>query len=166
MSGNSIPIERFLFGNEHWRSHRAIAEIEVYCGLLEFLQDRIDSLEIRDRDEEVTLINAQAVNSSYAFEIAMKSLWALDNSDKTVPHTHDLVTLFDGLKGKTAKSLNGLQLTRADLEKWPTPFLSNRYSMEDASRGIAVFDVGLLRQLAQLLEDKLEQTRKELISPP
>ena len=34
----SMPIERLLFGNEHWRSYRAIDEVEVYCDLLEDLQ--------------------------------------------------------------------------------------------------------------------------------
>ena len=81
----SMPIERFLFGNEHWRSFRAIDELEVYCDLLDSLQARIESLDIRGKDEEVTLINVQAVLSSYAVEIAMKSLWALDNPAKRVP---------------------------------------------------------------------------------
>ena len=31
----SIPIERLMFGNEHWRSHLAIDEVEVYCDLLD-----------------------------------------------------------------------------------------------------------------------------------
>ena len=74
----SVSFERFAFGNEHWRSYRAMDEIEIYCDLLENLQDRIDSLETRGKDEEVTLCNVQAVISSYAFEIAMKSLWALE----------------------------------------------------------------------------------------
>ena len=45
MATISIPMERFLFGNENWRSYRAIDEVEAYCGLLENLQERIDSLE-------------------------------------------------------------------------------------------------------------------------
>ena len=101
MSTISMPIERFLFGNEHWRSYRAINEIEIYCDILENLQNRIDSLETRYKDEEVTLTNVQAVISSYAFEIAMKSLWALDNPADPVPHTHCLPTIFDGLKEET-----------------------------------------------------------------
>ena len=40
-----ISLEQFMFGNRHWRSYRAVDEIEVYCDLLENLQDRIDSLE-------------------------------------------------------------------------------------------------------------------------
>ena len=72
MATKVIPIGRVLFGNEHWRSYRAIDEVEVYCELLEDLQGKIDSLEIRGKDEEVTLINIQAVLSSYAFEIALK----------------------------------------------------------------------------------------------
>ena len=51
MSTISIPIERIVFGNEHWRSYRAIDEIEVYCDILGNLQTRIDSLETRYKDE-------------------------------------------------------------------------------------------------------------------
>ena len=51
MSFSSIPEDRLVFGNEHWRSSRAIDEIEVYCDLLENLQDRRDSLETRGKDE-------------------------------------------------------------------------------------------------------------------
>lgn len=165
----SFPIERFLFGNENWRSHHAVDEIGVFCDLLDGLQARIDSLQTRGKDEEVTLVNVQAVISSYAIEIAMKSLWALDNSPTTPPrgyNGHDLLKLFDGLKKETIDSLGRLQLTRKNLEIFPSPFPTNRYSMESGSRDIAVYDAGLLRQLAQLLSDKLEQSRNELLMPP
>ena len=166
MSVISIPIERFLFGNEHWRSYRAIDEIGVYCDLLDGLQDRIDSLQVRGKDEEATLVNVQAVISSYAVEIAMKSLGALDNSPATPPRGrdgHDLLIMFDGLKKETVESLRRIQLTRDLLRGFPSPSPSNRYSMEDGSRNIAVYDAGFLRQLGQLLKDKLDQTRKGLI---
>ena len=67
----SFPLERLLFGNDDWRSHRAINEIDVYCDLLENVQDMIDSLETRGEGEEAALTNVQAVLSSYALEIAM-----------------------------------------------------------------------------------------------
>ena len=134
MSTISIPIERIVFGNEHWRSYRAIDEIEVYCDILGNLQTRIDSLETRYKDEEVTLTNVQAVINSYALEIAMKSLWALDNPANPVPHTHSLPTIFDGLKEETVTSLKRLPLTRQMLETLAAPFVSNRYSMESSSR--------------------------------
>ena len=105
MATISIPMERFLFGNEQWRSYRAINEVEIYCDLLKNLQDRIDSLVTRGKDEEVTLTNVQAVISSYAIEIAMKSLWALDNPAECVPHKHNLVIIFDGLQEDTVRSL-------------------------------------------------------------
>ena len=164
MASISMPIERFLFGNEHWRSYRAIDEIEIYCDLLENLQGRIDSLETRGKDEEATLRNAQAVISSYAFEIAIKSLWALDNPAK--PHGHDLVTIFDGLKEETVRSLKGLQLTRKMVEDFPTPFVANRYSMEKKSRDIMVYEAWFLRSLIPLIRDKIEETRKALLNPP
>ena len=166
MSFISIPIDRLLDGNEHWLSSRAIDEIEVYCDLLRNLQDRVDSLEIRGKDEEVTLINVQSVISSYAFEVAMKSLWALDNPTECVPHKHDLVIIFDGLKKETVKSLKQRQLTREVLEKWPEPFVSNRYSMESSSRDFTVYPTRLLKPLIQLLRDKLEGSREALLKPP
>ena len=55
--------------------------------------------------------------SGYAIEIAMKSLWALDNTPQRVPHEHSLVVIFDGLKKETAESLKRLQLTRKDVRK-------------------------------------------------
>ena len=162
MTTISIPVERFLFGNEHWRSYRAIDEVNIYCALLENLQDKIDSLEVRGKDEEVTLTNVQAVISSYAIEIAMKSLWALDNPAEPVPHNHNLVVLFDGLEAETVKSLARLQLTRQMLDTSPTPFVSNRYSMEFSSRDITVYDAAFLRSLIQLLGDKLRDARNRL----
>jgi len=164
----SVPIERFLFGNENWRSYRAADEIGVYCDLLDILQTRIDSLQTRGKDEEVTLINVQAVISSYAVEIAMKSLWALDNSPAIPPRGrdgHDLLIMFDGLKKETVDSLGQLQLTRKVLEGFPSPFPSNRYSMEANSRDVVVYETGFLRSLAQLLQDRLEQSKKEQLSP-
>ena len=166
MTYSPIPFERFLFGHDEWRSYRAIAEIEIYCELMEHLEGRIDALEIRGKDEEVTLSNVQAVISSYAIEIAMKSLWALDHPDASVPHIHDLVKIFDGLKDETVKSLKGLQLTRQVLQDMPTPFTSNRYSMEHINRDISVYPAPFLREVTQLLRDKLRESKKSLFNPP
>ncbi len=159
MATKVIPIERFLFGNEHWRSYRAIDEVEVYCGLLENLQGKIDSLEIRGKDEEVTLTNVQAVLSSYAFEIALKSLWALDNPTKRVRHTHNLPTIFCELKEETVESLARLQFTGETLVGSPAPFQSNRYSMESRSRDITVYQTPFLSSVVQLLKERLEGTK-------
>ena len=38
MTYSTIPFERFLFGHDEWRSHRAINEIEIYCELMEHLE--------------------------------------------------------------------------------------------------------------------------------
>ena len=166
MPFKSIPTERLLLGNENWLSYIAVNEIEVYCDLLDCLQDKIDTLETRGKDEEIALANAQAVISSYAFEIAMKSLWALDNSPKKVPKTHDLLKIFKRLRADTAEDLSRLELCKNMLKEWPKPFLANRYSMECASREFTVYHPGFLRSLAYLLRDKLEQTRKDLIGFP
>ena len=167
MTDGLIPLERVLFGNEHWRSHRAINEIGIYCELLEHLQDKIDALEPCQTDEKSTLIDVQAVISSYAIEIAMKSLRALDYPDKRVPYGHNLVEIFDALKKETKRSLEDFQLTREALEGMPKPFTNNRYSMEFADGKLTtVYPVPLLRALTRLLADKLEENRKALLTSP
>ena len=166
MSVISIPIERLIFGNEHWRSYRAIQEMEIYCDLLEGLQEREHSLETRGKTEEVTLESVATVISSYAFEIGIKSLWALDNSPRCVPHKHDLLFLFDGLKAETKESLRQLEFTRNELVDCPKPFFSNRYSMEKGDRTIFVYQPQFLRSLSKLVQGKLEETRVTLINPP
>ena len=123
-------------------------------------------METRGKDEEAALVNVQAVMSSYAVEIAMKSLWALDNPAESVPHEHNLATIFDGLKEETVSSLKLLQLTREVLETRPSPFVSNRYSMESSSRDITVYQTWFLRSIIQLLRDKVAETREALLKPP
>ena len=166
MTDGSIPFERLVFGHDEWRSHRAINEIEIYCELMEYLEGRIDVLATPGAAEELTLRNVQTVISSYAIEIAMKSFWALDHPDESVPHIHNLVKIFDGLKDETVKSLAGLQLTRKVLQDKPTPFTSNRYSMEHGSRDISVYPAPFLRDVTQLLSDKLRESKESLFKPP
>ena len=166
MTTTSIPFAWLFWRNEHWRSYRATNEIEIYCDLLDNLQDRIDSLEIRGKEEEVTLCNVQAVISSYAFEIAMKSLWALDNPADSVPHKHNLVLIFNGLSDETVESLKRLQVTREGIKEWPEPFVKNRYSMENADREFTVYPSRMLRPLIELIGEKVEESREALLKPP
>ena len=167
MSIRTIPITRpTLIGHEYWRSYRAIDEIEVYCDLLDIIEHRRADKANQDMKERATLLNVEAVLGSYALEVGMKSLWALDNPKGIVRKLgHNLDKVYNGLKPETVASLRLLGLTRYMLAKVPKPFESNRYSMECGSREIAVFDAGFLRQLAHMLKDRLDQTRKELISP-
>ena len=118
----SFPLERLFHGNENWLSNRAIGEVIIYCDLVETLQERIETLETRGKSEEASLGNVQAVISSYAFEIAMKSLWALDNSPECVKHTHNLLELYDELKHDTKNALSKIGLTRNDLVRSPNLF--------------------------------------------
>ncbi len=159
-----ITLNRFSYGHNYWSSGNAIDEIEVYCELLDHLQEKIDALETRGKGEEVTLLNVQAVLSSYAVEIAMKSLWALDHPDESIPHTHNLAAIFDQLEDETKKSLEGLRLNLQMLGRMPTPFTSNRYSMEHDEREITVYKAPFLRDVTQLLRDKIEENREELLS--
>lgn len=154
-----------MFANEHWRSTRAADEIEIYCDLLDDLQTRIDALPVRGKDEEVTLRNVQAVNSSYALEVAIKSLWALDHPDKEVPRKHDLLARFDELDAETITALESLRWTREAIQLCPEPFVSNRYSMESSERVITVYPSKYLRPLGQLIRDKMEETREYLLKP-
>ena len=64
------------------------------------------------------------------------------------------------------KSLEELQLTRQVLQDMPTPFTSNRYSMEHGSRKITLYPPPLLGQLTQLLSDKLRESKESLLNPP
>ncbi len=162
--------KRSFSKEDPWHPHHAINEIEVYSDLLDHLQDRIDCLKPRDGNERVALINVQAVLSSYAFEIAMKSLWALDHLYESVPHEHSVVKIFNGLKDETKKSLEEFQLTRQVLEGTPKPFVTNRYSMEHEicstiqdgyymerdRRSVTLYSQLLLRKLAQILRDKVK----------
>ena len=166
MPTTSIPLERLLFGNDHWSSYNAIDEMEIYSDLLDNLEDQIDSLETRGKDEEVALTNVKAVISSYAVEIAMKSLWALDNPSKRVPHTHDLIEVFSRLNDETVRSLKRLGLTTQVLAQAPTPFLTNRYSMEYRSRDITIFQTQFLRSLILLLKDKLKDKKQTPLKSP
>lgn len=163
MKERSVSIGRLFFGHEYWSSGNAIDEIEVYCELLDHLQAKIDALETRGKDEEVTLLNVQAVLSSYAIEIAMKSLWALDHPEGSIPHTHNLADIFDQLEDETKKSLEGLRLDRQMLGRMPTPFTSNRYSMEHVDKELSVYKAPFLRDVTQLLRDKLEENREALL---
>ena len=160
-----FSFERIVFGSEYWSTPGAIDEIEIYCDLLDNLQERIDSLETRGKGEEATLIDVQAVISSYAFEIAMKSFWALNNSNKKVPKEHNLLKIFDELAEETVKSFNRLGLTRGILEYSPEPFKSNRYSMELIEKRFLIPPARLLRSLIKLLGDKLDESREMLFKP-
>ena len=46
----------------------------------------------RGKTEEVALMNVKALISGYAFEIGVKSLWALDYPSCTVPHNTRLTS--------------------------------------------------------------------------
>ena len=128
--GTSISVEKFFGGNENWDTSTAIDEIKVYCILIDHLDDKIDLLENSDKNEKSAMI-MQAVISSYAIELAMKSLCALDNPDNYVPHQHDLTKILEKLNTDTVKSLD--HLSHEEL-KSPAPFVSNRYLMENHKR--------------------------------
>lgn len=176
MTETNFITSMFFSEYDPWHPHHAVNEIEVYCDLLEHLQDRIECLEARDRDEKVALLNAQAVINGYAIEIAMKSFWALDHPGERVPKKHSLVIIFDGLKDETKKTLEGLKLTHQVLERAPTPFISNRYSMEHDicttiqdgyaverdKRRITLYHPRLLRKLAQILRDTMKAMAEDI----
>ena len=126
----SIPFDQLVFGNPHWDAPQAIDEIMVYSDLIAHLDRQRESLNTRHENEEVTLINVQSVLMAYALEIAMKSLWAMDNPVDCMCHTHDLLYFYKGLQSDTVTSLQDLGLTEDRLKGYPSPFVTNRYSME------------------------------------
>lgn len=164
----SLSLEHFLYGHDYWRTHRAISEIEIYCVLLENVQDRINSLDTPGREEEAALKNVQAVMSSYALEVALKSFWALDHPTERIPHTHDLARIFggyvskkenfEGFKEETKTSLAQYNLVSELFDRFPEPFYTNRYSMEGSGRDIVSYPVDFLRSLNVALKQKLEES--------
>ena len=163
--GTSISVEKFFGGNEYWDTSTAIDEIKVYCILIDHLDDKIDLLENSDKNEKSAMINVQAVISSYAIELAMKSLCALDNPDNNVPHEHDLTKILEKLNTDTVKSLERLHLSHEELKRFPAPFVSNRYLMEYDKRDsrIVVYPPPLLRELTQMLEDKIKDAWRAIL---
>ena len=163
--GTSISVKKFFVGNEYWDTSTAIDEIKVYCILIDHLDDKIDLLENRDKFEKSAMINVQAVISSYAIELAMKSLCALDNPDNNVPHQHDLTKILEKLNTDTVKSLERLHLSHEELKSFPDPFVSNRYLMEydKIDSSIVVYPPPLLRELTQMLEDKLQDAWRAIL---
>lgn len=93
---------RLIDVNENWSTTNAIEQIEVYCEVLEHLEISDKSSSKDDRDARS---NVRAVNSSYAFEIAMKSFWALDNPEDKMIYTHKLLEILNGLRKDTLESL-------------------------------------------------------------
>ena len=180
----NVSFERLFFGNKHWSTPGAIDEVEIYCDLLDNLQERVDSLETRGKGEEVTLVKVQAFISTYAFEIAMKSLWTLEHCGKKVPHDHDMLKVFVELEQDTKNALERLEITREILESYPKPFQSNRYSMErldeekpgestseltdEEKRGrrtLLAFHPKFLRSLIELMTNRLDKSRATLLNP-
>ncbi len=154
----SFSLEHFMHGHDYWRTHRAISEIEIYCVLLENVQNRIDSLDTREREEEIALNNVRAVMSSYALEVALKSFWALDHPTEDVPHIHNLARIFQGLKEETKKLLVQYDVDSELFDGFASPFYTNRYSMEGSGRDIVTYPVDFLRSLNAVLKEKLEES--------
>lgn len=166
----SIPFDQLVFGNPHWDAPQAIDEIMVYSDLIAHLDRQRESLNTRHENEEVTLINVQSVLMAYALEIAMKSLWAMDNPVDCMCHTHDLLYFYKGLQSDTVTSLQDLGLTEDRLKGYPSPFVTNRYSMEyevpeQYEKPKVIVKASFLKQLGNLLRETLKKRREDLWCP-
>ena len=166
----SVPFDQLVFGNPHWDTLLAIDEIMVYSDLIDHLGRQIELLNIRHENEEVTLINVQSVLMAYALEIALKSLWAMDNPDKCMRHTHNLLYFHKGLQSDSVASLQALGLTEDSLKRFPRPFETNRYSMEfkrpeEYEKEKVRVKTSFLRQFGELLRETLNKRRKVLGCP-
>ena len=166
----SIPFDQVVFGNPHWDTPLAIDEIMVYSDLITHLDRQRELLNIHHENEEVALINVQSVLMAYALEIAIKSLWAMDNPGKCMRHTHNLLCFYKGLQSDTVTSLQDLGLTEDLLKKFPRPFETNRYSMEYKTpekyeKELVRVKASFLKQLGKLLREMLEKRREDLGCP-
>ena len=166
----SIPFDQLVFGNPHWDTPKAIDELTVYSYLIDHLDHQIELLNIRHENEEVTLINVQSMLMAYALEIAIKSLWAMDNPDKCMRHNHDLLGFYRGLQSDTVTSLQDLGLTEDSLKRFPRPFETNRYSMEYTTpekyeKELVRVKASFLKQLGKLLRETLKKRREDLGCP-
>ena len=169
----SIPFDQVVFGNPHWNTPLAIDEIMVYSDLITHLDRQRELLNIHHENEEVALFNVQSVLMAYALEIAIKSLWAMDNPDKRMCHTHNLLCFYKSLQFDTVTSLQDIGLTEDSLKtlkKFPRPFETNRYSMEyetpeQYEKKPVRVKASFLKQLGKLLRETLEKRRENLGCP-
>jgi hypothetical protein len=155
-----IPFGRIAHGNEHWQVMWAMEEIEVYCGLLDHIDRQIATLDDPRGTDATTLRKAQALLSSYAFEIGMKSIWALDHPGDEVPKHHNLLKAYDDLSPETIIRLEALEFPRSVLTEYSEPFVENRYSMEPARTVFCIYTAVALRGLVGLLCERLEEVRR------
>ncbi len=148
--------------NENWSTTNAIEQIEVYCEVLEHLEisDKSSS-----KDDRHARFNVRAVNSSYAFEIAMKSFWALDNPEDKMIYTHKLLEILNGLRKDTLESLKQIGVTRKSIFRdLKEPFVFNRYSMEGSGiKFCAPYTSQFLRDVNETLKKMLAKRVDEVL---
>ena len=148
--------------NGNWSTTNAMEQIEAFCEVLE-------SLEISDKssskDDRYARLNVRAVNSSYAFEIAMKSFWALDNPRDKVIHTHKLPEILRGLKKDTLESLEQIGVTpKSIFMGLREPFVFNRYLMEGPGiKPGATYTSQFLRDVKRVLKETLTKRVDEVM---
>ena len=162
--GLNIPfLTRFVHISESWETVNAINQMDVHCELVEFLEYKINT---SSGSKKASYCDAAALISSYSFEIAMKSFWALDNPHHNVPRTHKLTKLLKGLNKDTKKELESIGINSKFLQKLPAPFIFNRYSMEkDKGVIIVTYPSRHLQTLIVTLRKIHSKRQDELLSP-
>ena len=167
MREGSIPWDQLVFGNPYWNTPQAIDEIVVYCDLIAHIDCRIASPDIRHENEKATMRDVQLMLMAYALEIAIKSLWAMDNPDKRMCRTHALPDLYKGLQTDTTAAIQELGLTEDRLNSFPCPFVTNRFSMEYQEqekylKEKVIVHASFLKQLGELVRETLNKRREAL----
>ena len=112
-----------------WNVFIAIDEIESFADLINEWEKEISEID-RCNQKRFGLIDTQEIISSYAFEVAIKTLVWMDNPYKGFAPIHNLPELYKELKEDTKAGLEQIGITHQELKKNPMPVTSSRYSME------------------------------------
>lgn len=112
-----------------WNVFVAINEVQAFSDLIDEWGEETGRRE-GCKQRRSGLISTQAIMSSYAFEIAIKTLVWIDNPHEGVEATHDLLKLYRELKEDTKARLEKIGVTYQSLSKDHSPFVKNRYPME------------------------------------
>ena len=112
-----------------WNVFIAIDEIESFADLIDEWEKETNGME-GCKQRRSGLISTQAIMSSYAFEVAIKTLVWMDNPYKGVAAIHDLPELYKELKEDTKAGLEQIGITYQELKRNPMPVVSSRYLME------------------------------------
>ena len=113
-----------------WCSLQAISELQGYCDLVSEWEKEIESTEVC-KDRKCALIDTTAIMSSYALEIAIKSLFPMDKFTCGSRVYTNLLKLYDNKDMKKIQDFKQAGITRQFLENNRAPFIEKLGSMDN-----------------------------------